>query len=150
MVRLSIWINSHFLVPPYQYLELKAPGVHVVLNSTDVMGGAATITVIFGTVKFNDANPKMTTAIYNALSEAMEFTSQNKRLAADIYLKATKEKFALDELDAMLNMSGFVFTTAPNGTLQYAEQMFRTGVIKTKPSSWKDVFFAEAHGLPGN
>ena len=34
--------------------------------------------------------------------------------------------------------------------LQYAEQMFKTGVIKTKPSSWKDVFFAEAHSLPGN
>jgi hypothetical protein len=33
--------------------------------------------------------------------------------------------------------------------LQYAEQMFKTGVIKIKPSSWKDVFFAEAHGLPG-
>jgi NitT/TauT family transport system substrate-binding protein len=143
-------INSHFSVPPYQYQELKAPGVHVVLNSIDVMGGAATITVIFGTVKFHDANPKIITAIYNALSEAMEFTSQNKRIAADIYLKATKEKFALEELDAMLNMPGFVFTAAPNGTLQYAEQMFRTGVIKTKPSSWKDVFFAEAHGLPGN
>jgi NitT/TauT family transport system substrate-binding protein len=50
----------------------------------------------------------------------------------------------------MLDMPGFVFTVAPNGTLKYAEQMFKTGVIKTKPSSWKDVFFAEAHGLPGD
>jgi NitT/TauT family transport system substrate-binding protein len=143
-------INSHFSVPPYQYQELKAPGVRAVLNSTDVMGGPATITVIFGTVKFHDANPKTMAAMYGALSEAMEFISQNKRGAADIYLKATKEKFALDELASMLDMPGFVFTVAPNGTLKCAEQMFKTGVIKTTPSSWKDVFFSEAHGLPGN
>ena len=114
-------INTHFSVPPYQYQELKAPGVRAVLNSTEVMGGPATITVIFGTVKFHDANPKTIAAIYAALSEAMEFASQNKRAAADLYLKATKEKFTLDELASMLDMPGFVFTTAPNGTLQYAE-----------------------------
>jgi NitT/TauT family transport system substrate-binding protein len=143
-------VNNHFSVPPYQYQELKASGVRAVLNSTDVMGGPATITVMFGTVKFHDANPKTMAAMYAALSEAMEFISNNKRAAADLYLKATKEKFTLDELSSMLEMPGFVFTVAPNGTLKYAEQMFRTGVIKTKPSSWKEVFFSEAHGLPGN
>jgi NitT/TauT family transport system substrate-binding protein len=143
-------VNNHFSVPPYQYRELKAPGVRAVLNSTDVMGGPATITVIFGTVKFHDANPKTMAAINAALSEAMEYISKNKRAAAELYLKASKEKFTLDELTSMLDMPGFVFTVAPNGTLKYADQMFRTGVIKTKPSSWKDVFFAEAHELPGN
>ena len=143
-------INNHFSVPPYQYQELRAPGVRAVLNSTEVMGGPATITVMFGTVKFHDANPKTMAAINAALGEAMEFISKNKRAAAELYLKASKEKFALEELTSMLAMPGFVFTVAPNGTLKYAEQMFKTGVIKTKPSSWKDVFFAEAHGLPGN
>lgn len=143
-------VNNHFSVPPYQYQELKASGVRAVLNSTDVMGGPASITVMFGTVKFHDANPKTMAAMYAALSEAMGFISNNKRAAADLYLKATKEKFTLDELSSMLEIPGFVFTAAPNGTLKYAEQMFRTGVIKTKPSSWKEVFFSEAHGLPGN
>src|ERR1043166_30442 len=46
-------INSHFSAPPYQYQALKATGVHAVLNSTEVMGGPATITVIFGTVKWH-------------------------------------------------------------------------------------------------
>jgi NitT/TauT family transport system substrate-binding protein len=143
-------VNNHFSVPPYQYQELRAPGVRSVLNSTEVMGGPATITVMFGTVRFHDANPKTMAAINAALGEAMEFISKNKRAAAELYLKAGKEKFALEELTSMLAMPGFVFTVAPNGTLKYAEQMFKTGVIKTKPSSWKDVFFAEAHGLPGN
>jgi NitT/TauT family transport system substrate-binding protein len=123
--------------------------VRAVLNSTDVMGGPATITVIFGTVKFHDANPKTIAAINAALSEAMEYISKNKRAAAELYIKASKAKFTIDELTAMLDMPG-VLTVGPNGTLKYADQMFRTGVIKTKPSSWKDVFFAEAHELPGH
>ncbi len=61
-----------------------------------------------------------------------------------------KDKIAVDELAAKLVMPGYAHTQAPNGTLKYAEQMFKTGVIKTKPASWKDVFFPVAHGLPGN
>ena len=72
------------------------------------------------------------------------------RAAAELYLKATKEKIALDELAAMIEMPGFAYTLAPNGTLKYSEQMFKTSVIKTQPASWKDVFFPVAHGLPGN
>jgi len=143
-------VNSHFSVPPYQNVALKSPGIRTVLDSTDVMGGPATITVIFGTTKFRDANPKTIAAIMAALREASDFIARDKRGAADIYLKATKEKISLDELTVMLESPGYRFTQAPNGTLRYAEQMFKTGVIKTQPASWKDAFFPEAHGLPGN
>ena len=143
-------VNSHFSVPPYQNVALKSPNVRTVLDSTDVMGGPATITVIFGTVKFHDANPKTISALMAALAEAADFIARDKRAAADIYLKATKEKVSLDELTAMLESPGYRFTQAPNGTLRYAEQMFKTGVIKTQPASWKDAFFPIAHGLPGN
>jgi NitT/TauT family transport system substrate-binding protein len=34
--------------------------------------------------------------------------------------------------------------------MKYAQQMYKTGVIKTLPSSWKDAFFQTAHGLPGS
>jgi NitT/TauT family transport system substrate-binding protein len=143
-------VNSHFSAPPYQSVALKSPGVRTVLDSTDVMGGPATITVIFGTVKFHDANPKTVAAIMAALVEASDSIARDKRAAADVYLKATKEKITVDELTAMLESPGYRFTQAPNGTLRYAEQMFKTGVIKTQPASWKDAFFPEAHGLPGN
>ncbi len=36
------------------------------------------------------------------------------------------------------------------GTLQIAQFMFRTGSIKVEPKSWKDMFFAEAHDMPGS
>jgi len=143
-------VNSHFSVPPYQNMALKSPGIHAVLNSTDVMGGPATITVIFGMVKFHDANPKTITAIFNAFGDAQEFIKHDRRAAAEIYLRATRDKIAVEELAAMLDGPGYAHTQAPNGTLKYAEQMFRTGAIKTRPSSWKDVFFPVAHALAGN
>ena len=121
-----------------------------VLNSTDVMGGPATITVIFGAVKFHDSNPKTIAALYAALGEAAEFIVKDKRAAAELYLKATKEKISVDELVSMLDFPTFVFAQAPNGTLKYAEQMFKTGVIKTRPTRWKDAFFPESHLLPGS
>ena len=143
-------VNSHFSVPPYQNIALKAPGVHTVLDSADVMGGPATITVLFGMTKFRDANPKTVAAIMASLVEASDFIARDRRAAAEMYLKVTKEKITVDELAAMLESPGYRFTQSPNGTLKYAEQMFRTGVIKTQPASWKDAFFPEAHGLPGN
>src|SRR3954453_21519441 len=49
-------INSHFSIPPYQDIALKSPGVHAVANSTDILGGAATITNAWTMQKFVDAN----------------------------------------------------------------------------------------------
>jgi NitT/TauT family transport system substrate-binding protein len=143
-------LNNHFSVPPYQYQSLKTPGVRTLLSSTEVMGGPATITVFFGTVKFHDANPNTMAAINAAIAEAMDFIGKNKRAAAQTYQKATKDKMSVDELAAMFDLPGFAFTMAPHGTMQYAEHMFKTGVIKTRPAIWKDVFFSEAHSLPGN
>jgi NitT/TauT family transport system substrate-binding protein len=143
-------LTTHFSAPPYQYQALKAPGVREILNSTEVMGGPATITVLFGTTKFHDANPKTIAAMNAALAESMDFINKDKRAAAEIYLKLSKEKLTVDELVEMMGKPGFAFTLAPNGTMKYAEQMFKTGVIKTKPETWKDPFFPSAHSLPGN
>jgi NitT/TauT family transport system substrate-binding protein len=143
-------VNSHFSAPPYQYMAMKAPAVHAVLNSTDVMGGPATITVIFGTTKFHDANPKTIAAIAAALDDAVAIIAKDRRAAADMYLEVTKEKLDPGELAAMLAQPGFDFTRAPHGTMQYAEQMYATGVIKTRPSGWKDAFFPAAHALAGD
>jgi NitT/TauT family transport system substrate-binding protein len=143
-------LTTHFSAPPYQYQALKAPGVREILNSTEVMGGPATITVVFAMTKFAEANPKVIAAVYAALGEAMELINKDKRTAADLYLKVSKEKLSVDELVEMISKPGFAFTQAPNGVSKYAEQMFKTGVIKTKPESWKDAFLPVAHGLQGN
>jgi NitT/TauT family transport system substrate-binding protein len=51
-------ITAHFSSPPFQYQQLKQPGIHRVLNSYDVLGGPATFNVVWATQKFRQENPK--------------------------------------------------------------------------------------------
>jgi NitT/TauT family transport system substrate-binding protein len=42
------------------------------------------------------------------------------------------------------------YTRVPSRFGQLIEFMYRTGYVKNKPASWKELFFEEAHGLPGS
>lgn len=143
-------VNSHFSLPPYMYEELKIPGVHVVLNSVDVVPGPISNGVVFGTVKFHDANPKTMAAFHAALNEAFEMIAKDKKAAAQTYLAATNEKWPLDDLVTMLNDKNFGYSGAPKASMKLADLMYRAGNIKTKANSWKDYFFPEVYGLPGS
>src|SRR6185437_13074211 len=66
-------INSHYAVAPFYYYELATSGIHKVLNSYDTLGGATTNGTLIMSKKFRDANPKVTQAVYGALTEAEEF-----------------------------------------------------------------------------
>ena len=66
--------------------------MHRVLKSYDTLGGPATNGVMIMSKKFRDANPKVTGAVYAALSEAEEFINKNAGQAAQIYIKTTNEK----------------------------------------------------------
>ena len=143
-------IDSHFSLPPYQEQELKIPGVHAVLNSVDVMGGPVSNGVVFSTTKFHDANPKVTAAVAAAVADAVDLIAKDKRTAAELYLRETKEKLTVDELAAMLGTPNFVYSAAPRSTMKLADAMYRNGSIKTKPASWKDFFFPELYSTPGS
>jgi hypothetical protein len=56
----------------------------------------------------------------------------------------------LNNIVKMLNDPQITFTTTPQNVLKYVEFMNRTGAIKVKPASWKDLFFPNAHALPGS
>jgi NitT/TauT family transport system substrate-binding protein len=43
-----------------------------------------------------------------------------------------------------------IYTRTPSKVGKMTSFLADTGFIKTKPDSWKDFFFAEAHGLPGS
>ena len=130
-------VNSHFSAPPYQYTELKAPGVHLVLDSSDVFGGPASNAVVFGTRKFYDANPKTIAAFMASLEEANQLIARDPAAAAKIYLDATKEKYSIDEVVSMIKAPNVVYSTTPNATMVFANFMVKTGLIKTRPASWK-------------
>ncbi|HKE39941.1 MAG TPA: ABC transporter substrate-binding protein [Casimicrobiaceae bacterium] len=142
-------VNSHFSAPPYQYTELKTPGVHLVLDSSTVFGGPASNAVVFGTRKFYDANPQTIAAFMAALEEANQIIARDPAAAAKIYLDATKEKYSVDEVVTMIKAPNVVYSTTPNATMVFADFMFKTGLIKTRPATWKEFFFPVVHNLPG-
>jgi NitT/TauT family transport system substrate-binding protein len=142
-------VNSHFSAPPYQTQELRTPGVHLVLDSSDVFGGPASNAVVFGTKKFYEANPQTIAAFLAALEEANALIARDPAAAAKIYLDATREKFTVEEIVAMVKAPNVVYSTTPSATMVFADFMAKTGLIKTKPASWKDFFFPVVHNLPG-
>jgi NitT/TauT family transport system substrate-binding protein len=114
------------------------------------LGSPSTFMMAWTTTKFRTENPKLTKAVYAAISEAVDFIGKDKPGAADIYLKMTKDKIPAEKLIAMLNDPEVQFTVTPQNVMKQAEFMFKTGSIKMKPASWKDLFFPEAQGLSGN
>jgi NitT/TauT family transport system substrate-binding protein len=143
-------VNAHFSSPPFQYQQLQKPGIHTVLNSYDVLGGPATFNVVWTTSKFRSENPKLYDAFVKALDEATAQINNDRRAAAEAYLRISKDKATVAEILAMLNDPGIVYTTTPQNVMKYVDFMFKVGVVKVRPDSWKDLFFPNTHGAAGS
>ena len=143
-------ITAHFSSPPFQYQQLKKPGIHTVVNSYDVLGGPATFNTVWTTSKFRSENPKLYDAFVKALDEAIASIHRDKRAAAEAYLRISKDKDTIEDILAMLNDPQIVYTTTPQNVMKYVDFMLKTGAIKVKPESWKDLFFPNAHSLAGS
>ena len=143
-------ITGHFTSPPFQFNELKKPGIHRVLNSYDVLGGPATFNVVWTSTKFHDNNPKVYAAFVKALDEAEAMVNNDHRAAAETYLRMTKDKSSVDDIVKMLEDPTVKFTTTPNNMMKYVDFMYKVGSIKAKPASWKEMFFPNIQSLPGS
>jgi NitT/TauT family transport system substrate-binding protein len=144
-------INGHFSAPPFQYQQLKQPGIRRILNSYDVLGGPATFNYIWATGKFRNENPKTYASFLKAYEEANKTLNADKKRAAERYLEiAGDKKSSVDEILAMLNDPEIEFTMTPKATMTYATFMHKIGTIKVKPDSWKDICFDNVHSTNGS
>ncbi|HTI48757.1 MAG TPA: ABC transporter substrate-binding protein [Casimicrobiaceae bacterium] len=143
-------ITAHFSSPPFQYQQLAHPGIHTVLNSYDVLGGPATFNTVWTTAKFRADNPKLYAAFVKALDDATAQINRDKHAAAQAYLRISKDKDSLENIERMLNDPQIVYTTTPQNVMKYVDFMAKTGAIKAKPDNWKELFFPNAHALPGS
>ncbi len=144
-------IDAHFATSPFHEQEMKLPGVRTLTTNYEILGGPATAVVIAASTKFRDANPKSYKAFYDALNEAIDIINKDKRAAAKIYLEQAKDtKNSVDDIYAMISASDYAYTLTPQKVGKTADFMHKIGAIKTKPSSWKDLFFPEVQGLPGD
>jgi NitT/TauT family transport system substrate-binding protein len=142
-------VNSHFSVAPFNYYELRVPGIHKVLSSYET-DGKHTNGLQVTTKAFHDANPKICQAVRAAHEEANAFIKGEPKAAAEIYLKLISDrKNSAEELVTMITDPDIDYTTTPANLMKHAEFMHKVGRLKRQPSSWKELFFAEAHDLDG-
>lgn len=144
-------VTGHFSSPPFQYQQLKTQGIKTLANSYDVLGGPATFNLLWTTAKFHTENPKTYGAFLKAFEEAIGAIGRDKKTAAQRYLDIAKDRRSTHaEILAMLEDPAIEFTMTPKNVMKYVEFMHRTGALKVKPGSWKDMFFPNAHALPGS
>jgi NitT/TauT family transport system substrate-binding protein len=145
-------ISAHFTSPPFHQRERRDPAIRTILNSDTVMGGPTTFTMVSTTGQFREANPKLYTAVVQALGEATAMIVADRREAAEILLQSSSADggFTIDEIVEVLNDPDITFTTTPERVMKYAEFMHDVGSITHLPASWKDLFFPEIHDAPGS
>ena len=143
-------ITAHFANAPFQYQQLTDPHVHRVLNSYEVTGGPHTSYVVWALGRFREANPRSYKAFLAALEEAMRFIREKPREAAEIYIAFEKSPLDADFVTKIITDPDNVFTVTPQNSMKFALFMERTGSIKEKPDSWKDMFFPELHDRQGS
>ena len=143
-------VASHFASSPFQEIELKTPGVHVVLESRDALGGDMHVACAYGTSKFYAENPKTVRAFLAAYEEAVSMIRKEPKAAAEDYLSMVKERATADEIVQLFTQPGAIYQAAPVGTMVYAEYMGKAGFIKPTPKSWKDYFFPLLHDRNGS
>jgi NitT/TauT family transport system substrate-binding protein len=143
-------IASHFSRSPYSDDELADPKIRRIMDSFDI-AGPHSASVLAMNARFHDANPGLCAAILAGLRDADLLIKDNPGQAAEIYVGAEKDHdIALEDLSDMIGDPDLAYMTAPTGVMRLAEFMQRIGRLKQLPASWKDVFFPEAHDLPGN
>ncbi|WP_274626761.1 ABC transporter substrate-binding protein [Arvimicrobium flavum] len=143
-------IKSTFTTPPFQQQSLKNEGVHVVLNSYDIMGGENTFLMLWATDRFRTENPKTFGAVLAALREATDWINANPRKAAELYVADAAGAEDVDQVEAIITDPQTTFTLAPRRVLPYAQFMNDIGRLKNRPEAWTDLFFPELHDLDGS
>lgn len=143
-------ITAHFGSPPLQYQQLEHPNIHTVASSYEATDGPATTTAVWTTRRFHDANPTAMKAVVAALKEATDFIKANPREAAEIYLRIENSRLDVSLIEKIIRDPDMVWGLAPQNTQKFVEFLSRVGRMKNKPQSWKDLFFADIHDLPGS
>jgi NitT/TauT family transport system substrate-binding protein len=135
-------VGSHFASSPFLQKELERPGIRQIVSSTEILGGHINFNILATTTKFHNANPKAYAAYLAAMQEATEIINKDKRAAAELYIRMTKDKSSADEILKIMNASGeYNFNQRPEGDMRMIQFMHTIGSIKVKPESWNDLLF---------
>jgi NitT/TauT family transport system substrate-binding protein len=142
-------IAANFSSAPFQYRQMKNPNIRRILTSTELFDEPLSFNVIATTSKFRRDNPKLYGAFLAALKEATDFINADKRRAAEIYLKISKDRTSLDEIMDVLADPAIQYTMKVGGIPSFIGFMSKVGTLKNPPADWKEMFFPEALAATG-
>jgi NitT/TauT family transport system substrate-binding protein len=143
-------ITAHFGAPPFQFAQLKDSKIKTVTSSYDVLVGVSSFNVVWTRAEIVRDNPKLIDAFMKALEEATRFARTDREAAAAIYVKLTGDKTPIPELVNFLSNPFIEYTMTPKNIWRYSNFMAKTGTIKLRPTSWKDLFFPNIHAQLGS
>ncbi len=143
-------VTGHFTAAPIQELELRRPGIRTVLNSFDVLGEPSTFNVVWASAAFATANPAIFAAFTAALDEALSAIAADPAEAARTYVRLARDGSDSGLITEILNDPQVSFTATPRAVGTVADFMARTGTIRRRPESWKDLFFPGVHVRDGS
>ncbi|KAF1042817.1 MAG: hypothetical protein GAK35_02504 [Herbaspirillum frisingense] len=143
-------VNAHFASPPFQFQELKDPAIRKITTSYDILGGPATLNILWAPERFQKENPKTFTALRRALAEALSFVQGHKAEAAAIYVRLESSKLPVGFVQEIISSPDVQYTLQPQNTFKLASFLADVGAIKHRPASWKDYFFEEAQSQGGS
>jgi sulfonate transport system substrate-binding protein len=143
-------ITAHFSSAPFQYQQLEDKRVRKVLDSYEVLGGPHTFNAVWTTSAFHKENPKIMQALLAALDDAMAQIKNDPAAAAALWVKAENSKLPVAEAERIIRLPENEWTTTPKKIMDYADYMSRVGMLPSKPSSWREIFFDDISKLPGS
>lgn len=96
------------------------------------------------------ANPVIVKAVRAATEEAIGSIKARPREVLQAYKEITGDKASLEDLERILAQPDMMdFILQPQGTMKFAEHLYKTGTLKTMPKAWTDYRLPIAD-LPGN
>jgi NitT/TauT family transport system substrate-binding protein len=140
-------LTAHFAQPPYSAQQLQSPTIHEITSSHQIMGGPATLNVVYTTARFRQQNPKLNAAVLAALREADAIIAADRAGAAGIYVEEEKPNVTAEVIARIISDPTTAgYSVVPFGTEKIATFLHRVGSLKNAPTSWKDYFFPDVSG----
>ena len=136
-------ITAHFASQPFLTIEAAAPGIRRLMSSTEVLGEPLSFNVLATSTAFHSANPKLYKAFMSAFAEATAWINANKKEAAELYLRVSKDKSSVENILKIVDAPDTSYTLEAKGIMPVVSFMKKTGAIKIEPKSVDEMFFAD-------
>jgi NitT/TauT family transport system substrate-binding protein len=144
-------VRNHATIIPFAVTELESGKAHLVMTSDDFLEPGSSSVLVYGTARFHDGSPKLYAATVAAFEEAIAFINAHPHEAAQIYVAREPQKRDVGWVEAMItDPTKITYSATPRGLKQHADFMHRMGTLRTRPESWKDLFWDNMADKPGS